>query len=301
MSGEKNIGRDAHGTARKNLSLWHREMALLEELAFLEAKGMAKSVIAKGADAELWRHEANELLGEESTAPSPAVHSARLHERIALCRTLAESTEKAPNDTPENVLQATSGSPRIAMLNSPIFGDALAVFAPIFPSAEPLFCRSFADVFEEVSNGRASFGILPLEDSAEGKLFRIYEQIERFELHIACTTDIRGDDGKTVRAALLYKNEPPHIPQRGERVLECLLFGDEGALADLLAVATAFGLALRRVDSIPLSYREDRFVQHLVFSEKNEGANGLQWYLALFMPRTTVTADYINIKAKELS
>ena len=302
MSNEKTKEHDiALHTAKKNLSLWHAEMALLEELAILSAASAAKSIIAQESDTEIRRHVANKLLGDEDTSSSCAVHSAKLQERIALCRTLAASADKGRDTPPKTVSQAMSKSPRIAMLNSPIFSKALAVFTPIFPSGESIFCRSFADIFEEVSSGRALFGILPLEDNAEGKLFRIYEQIERFELRIACTTDIHDDGGKTVRTALLYKNELPHIPQKGERVLECLLFGDEGALADLLIAATAFGLALRRVDSIPLSYREDRFVQHLVFIEKNKGARCLQTYLALFMPHTTITADYINIKAKELA
>ena len=72
-----------------------------------------------------------------------------------------------------------------------------------------------------------------------------------------------------------------------------------GALIELLIAATALGFALRRVDSLPLSYREDGFVQHVVLHGEQGDADALMTYLGLFMPHTTVTADYIHIKVRE--
>ena len=109
------------------------------------------------------------------------------------------------------------------------FEAAVTVFSTALPKAQALPCHSFVEILEEVAGGRASFGILPIEDSAQGRLFRIYEQCESFELHIACTTDIKDENGKTVRMALLYKGDTPPIQRPlGERTLECLLYGDEG-------------------------------------------------------------------------
>ncbi len=300
MHNENNIAQDALARARENLAVWHGEISLAEELALLQTTDIATRLVSGKGDVDRYRLEALALLGE-ALSPSPTLRAQQLSERIALCRALSKSadmgTVPAVHDRETTV--APQEPARIAMLNSPIFSAAADAFFPALPLGEPLFGRSFADVSDEVAAGRAVFGILPLEDTAEGKLFRIYEQIERFELHIAATTDVGGEDGKTVRMALLYKNEAPRLKEKGERVLELLPYGDAHETADLLTVATAFHLSLRRVDSMPLSYKEDGFVQHIVLRTEGGDVHGFLTYLALFMPRTTITADYINIKARE--
>ena len=296
MSVQENIRESARQTARENLAAWHGEIALAEELALLQTTSIAAQLATDTTDIDAYRLEAAELIGE-ALSTSRAVRAQQLSERIAFSRALAGAT--AQNEPKAASAATPQVLPRIAMLSSPIFTDAVVAFFPNTAIGEPIFAHSFADVSEEVATGRAAFGILPLEDSTEGKLFRIYEQIEHFELHIACVADIRGEEGKTVRMALVYKNEPPTLSDDGDRVLEILPYGDEHALGDLLTVAAAFGLSLRRVDSLPLSYREDGFMQHLVLRAEHGDMRGFFTYLGLFMPRTIITADYINIKTRD--
>ena len=292
---------DACDTAKGNLSAWHGDMRLLHDLSILQVEGVAEKFATNATDIESCRNLSVKLLDKE-LSPHPAERAQQLSERLTLCRRLA-ALPLALNEG-DNAMPDQQASPdemvSIAILNSPIFSTAIAAFSAVLPKAEPLLCRSFSDICEEVAAGRAAFGILPLEDSAEGKLFRLYEQIERFELHIACTADITELDGKRVRMALLYKNEPPNVTPCGERMLECLLYAEnECTLTDLITVAVAFDLSLRRVDSLPLSYREDDFVQHLVFRTVKNEIKGFLIYLSLFLPRVSITADYINIKAQE--
>ena len=288
---------DALDVIKDNLALWQGEIALLEELLTLQAKSAAHTVSHGALDPDALRGEALRLWGQEH-AHSPANRAAQLTQRLALCQELCQS--EGESEPPKKADTTPAEPARVAILGGPAFGAAVAVFSAVIPTAEPVHCHSFADILEEVASGRAPFGILPIEDSAQGKLFRIYEQCESYELHIACTTDIKDEAGKTVRMALLYKNEAPNASMtRGERTLECLLYGDEKALVELLTVATALGFTLRRVDSLPLSYREDGFVQHVVLCGEEGNTAALMTYLGLFMPHTTVTADYINIKARD--
>lgn len=293
----------AQDTVRDNLASWHSDMQLGGELSLLQIESVAEEMRKGATDIEGCRRMAQALLGKE-LSPSHAARAQQLTERFALCRRLSDLPLNAiDQDLPTPQAQPSLGEDcGIAILNSPIFSAAIACFSPAVPGAHPIVRRSFTDICAEVAAGRVRFGILPLEDTAEGKLFRLYEQIERYELHIACTADIREDGNKTVRMALLYKSEPPSKIPEGERVLECLLFGEnEHALTDLLTAANTFGLSLRRVDSQPLSYKEDSFVQHLVLCDRHGTVNAFLTYLALFMPRTAITADYINIKTRELS
>ena len=293
----------AQNTVRENLAAWHGDMQLGGELSLLQIEAIAEEMRRKAADVEGCRHMAQALLGGE-LSPSHTTRAQQLAERFALCRKLADLPFSiADQEQPSQKAQPShSEECSIAILSSPIFSAAVTAFSPAVPGAQPFVRHSFTEICEAVAAGRARFGILPLEDTAEGKLFRLYEQIERYELHIACTADIKEDGNKTVRMALLYKSEPPSIIPEGERVLECLLFGEsEHALTDLLTAACAFGLSLRRVDSQPLSYKEDSFVQHLVLPDRHGNVHAFLTYLSLFMPRTAITADYINIKTRELS
>ena len=284
---------NAHDVVRDNLALWQKEIALFEELLVLQAQSMAKTVPSGPQDPDATAEKASRLRGQDSH--SLAVNAAQISQRLALSRELRARPQSEP--------RAASIPPlaHVAMLGGPAFAAALADFSNVIPTPRPLFCHSFADIFEEVAGGGAPFGILPIEDSAQGRLFRIYEQCESYELHIACTTDIKDEGGKTVRMALLYKNDAPDTREElGERVLECLLYGDEGALIELLTAATSLGFTLRRVDSLPLSYREDGFVQHVVLHGARGDRDALFSYLEFFMPHTIVTADYIHIKAREV-
>ncbi len=293
----------ALAAVKENLLAWHGAMLKPHELALLQIEG----VINRFAKADLGdvtrdmgvlRLLANNLLSQEE-ASSPLLHTQRLCERIAFCRALhaawpALFAEEMQAPSVQNDIEDAHA---VAILNSPIFSTAITRFSVVLPDAKPLLCQSFTDICEEIAAGNAAFGILPLEDSVEGKLFRLYEQIEHFELHIACTADIPlQEDGKTVRAALLYKSKPPAIKPQGSRTLECLLYEEnEFSLSDLLMVAGVLGLSLRRIDSLPISYREDGFAKHLVLCADGDRVGQLAAYLALFMPRTVITADYINI------
>lgn len=291
----------AYDTAKGNLAAWHGDMRLLHDLSILQIESLAKEFAKNSTDIEGCRHLAAKLLDKE-LSHAHTERAQQLSERLTLCRELAAlPLTLTEGDNPPKDLQASPDEAvNVAILNSPIFSTAIAAFSTVLPNTEPLFCRSFTDICEEIATGRATFGILPLEDSAEGKLFRLYEQIERFELHIACTADITEPGGKTVRIALLYKNKHPSVTPCGERMLECLLYAEnECTLTDLITVASAFDLSLRRVDSLPLSYREDDFVQHLVFRTAKSEVKGFLIYLSLFLPRVSITADYINIKAQE--
>ena len=61
------------------------------------------------------------------------------------------------------------------------------------PDSQVLPCRSFEDVFAAVANGRASRGILPMENSVGGSIHRNYDLLVEHELPIVGEVELAVD------------------------------------------------------------------------------------------------------------
>lgn len=54
----------------------------------------------------------------------------------------------------------------------------------VFPSAHPLPCPTFEDVFAAVADGSAALGMIPIENSLAGRVSDVYHLLPRSELYI---------------------------------------------------------------------------------------------------------------------
>src|SRR4051812_9043112 len=61
------------------------------------------------------------------------------------------------------------------------------------PTATPVPCRSFEDVFKAVQDGSAHRGILPMENSIGGSIHRNYDLLVEHELPIVGELELRVD------------------------------------------------------------------------------------------------------------
>lgn len=287
-------------TVAANLALWQSDMNLTHELSLLQIKDALTRYLAlnpTGTDAASLRQFAAELC---TCDPHEGLlrDAQQLAQRLIFCKTLcALCPDFKSEETPVSTIAAPIQGAVIAQLSNPTFEEALTRFTPLVPNASPLLYHGFAEVLEAVSVGKAPFGMIPLEDSTEGKLFRFYEQIEQHELQIVATADIpTANKGGQVRVALLHKHALGFCDTAGKRMLECRLFEDRTtALPELLTIAAELELTLRRIDSIPVTYHDDGFCKHLVLEAKEKDPTVFLAYLALFMPRTAVTANYIHL------
>ena len=110
---------------------------------------------------------------------------------------------------------------------------------------------SFSDVCEEVYNGICEFGILPILHERDGKLFRFYSLLEKYELRIVCACDVPcvEQNGITVtRYALIRKALPPNNSHSATHI-ELLLPADGGELCDLLSAGQSCGIFPIRLDT----------------------------------------------------
>lgn len=291
--------REAVLAARENLATWRRELQPETALCRLQHAALARHA-AEAFHAGTWRDLGElrsflaPLSGAAEASLSPSEAAMGVEERLALA---AELLRLLPELFPEPAEPREPLAGPVAVLDNPFFAAAAERFAPLTENAPALTVPAFADVCEAVSRWDACFGILPLEDSADGKLLHVYEQLDRFELHVSHTTDVSHPDGsKTVRFALFSHAEPPAATVAGEGMLECSQFGENrGGLVELLSTALATGLSLRRIDAVPAPYGADGFFYRPIFRTAGGNVRLFEAYLACFMPRTTVTARYVHI------
>ena len=282
--------------ARKNLAVWQEEITTATSLGALQIKGAVRDFLdAQQAppDTAALRRLAEVLAGTEGQTAAQCSPEAAIAFIEAV---FAFDGGFSPDEPPSAGQSLQQGPVTVAYFDSAAFAEATARFSLLAGEVTPLPCQSFTAAAEEVANGKATFALLPIEDATQGRLTRFYEQIDRFELHAAAALDVFDAEGTQVRVALVGKSVLTLHQKASVRAVECLLFEESAqSLPLLLQVAAALGLSLRRIDSLPSSYRDGGFFKHLVL-EGGEGAcRRLRTYLALFMPRTSVTADYIII------
>ena len=59
--------------------------------------------------------------------------------------------------------------------------------------ASPEFYSPFKEVFKSIQEGRADFGIIPIENSSAGSVSEVYDLMLSYRFHIAAAVDISVD------------------------------------------------------------------------------------------------------------
>lgn len=60
----------------------------------------------------------------------------------------------------------------------------------IFPNAEPEFYSPFKEVFRAIQDGKADFGVVPIENSSAGSVTAVYDLMLKYRFYIAAAADI---------------------------------------------------------------------------------------------------------------
>jgi prephenate dehydratase len=130
---------------------------------------------------------------------------------------------------------------RIAFQGEPgAYSEAAALrFAA---KADVLPCRSFEDVFSAVTEGRATHGILPMENSIGGSIHRNYDLLVEHELPIVGEVELRVDHcllalpGTPMNAVRVVYSHPQALAQ-------CEDFLQQLAGVEIVAVYDTAGAA----------------------------------------------------------
>ena len=291
--------RDPFATAADNLTLWHEAAAENRELCLLQAEQLGRDS-AHRTPREI-RELARQLFTHFHGAQDAAARAALIGGQIAFLQGLLQNPPPLLGEGADGLLvyEAAPAAPRVVFLDSFFGREALHRFEALLPHARPVTAPSFTAVCEELASGRADFALLPLEDSREGRFLHLFEEIDRFELHVTHTCEVPyTQEGRTVLMGLLSRLYTPTQAVTGDQLLSCTLLQEEAhALSDLLLAAEYCRLTLRRVDTLPTSFDEDRVIHHLSFAVLQPRDELLfRTYLELFLPRACITERYLHLK-----
>ncbi len=151
---------------------------------------------------------------------------------------------------------------RIAYMPGAFADKAYLRLAAAIPGARAATFHSFIDACEEVRGGLCEYCILPLENTASGRLTAFSRLVLRYHLCAVAVCDLENGvaEGQITRFALLCRTpegtlSDPLIPLPTDResphYLELLHAVSDPTLGELLSAAAFCGLSLVRADTLP--------------------------------------------------
>ncbi|MBE6600074.1 MAG: hypothetical protein E7640_02550 [Ruminococcaceae bacterium] len=157
-------------------------------------------------------------------------------------------------------------------------------------SAQALNFGSFEEMCESIFSGECDFGILPTESSDNGKLLRFYSLMDRYDLKINAVLDEENSDSSaTTRYAIVSR----YIEYGKDRFGTPDLFefsvnpGDPQLLGKILYAADLCGMSLRRIDSLPVPYKDNEFLFCPVFDINGADIDAFLLYMYIDFPQYT--------------
>lgn len=258
-------------TAESEL-LRDRRQVQLEEIAVILQQLISDPELSPMADKEIVSDFIDSSLLHFTPDAKPG---GNVSDIIHLCRALVEKKTQILRSDTEEFLGPTEAvsdeaSEKIAYLQNKFSDEAFSKLTYRFRNPRAAYASSFTEVCEEVYNGFCEFCILPVESSGDGKLLRFYGLIEKFNLKIVSVCDVEQLDGSYTKYALLrHKFISFHLSKRlcGGHFAEFGLVLNEGVtLSDVLLAAEYCHMRLSRIDSVPLSYKNDAYRYDAVFA-----------------------------------
>lgn len=222
-------------------------------------------------------------------------------ERALLCIELRKKLPVSSEGWQEIFFPVGENSPdgasknRISYQRNHYTDEAFGRFWEALGGARVSYVSDFSAVCESVYNGSTEYGILPIESSEEGRLGNFARLIDRYDLKITATCDVRVGDGRITRFALLRRTPtvlptPSPRPRYFEGRCEMKEHLD---VQDLLEAARICGLKTERAD---LKRSEDGGKQtlHVTLSADKGDLPAFLLYLAMEVPSFHTVGYYAN-------
>ncbi len=283
--------------------LWERRSGALYDLAralmtfTADGAPFSPATLTDSSFLEAYRREtaAPPPAAGEDASLAPRASACSLLDRAALCRIFSSQIgidtdfeEQAPltrllgtllpseeEDEDEASFDEREGN-RVSYFRSSYSDSAYLRFSEVVPDLRADYASSFAAVCEDVYYDRADFCILPLENSTDGTLLGFRNMILRHGLKIVATVDVSSGESQSTRFALLKKRlialpfaeGKPQKGLRKQRFLRLSVQPDTLPVSSLLEAAEIFGLSLYKIDTVPVSYGEGRFVYDITLTKR---------------------------------
>ncbi len=222
-------------------------------------------------------------------------------ETLCLCRHIARySAVNRIEDVISWVLGDLSPIPagrdrKVAFLRNRQASRAFERFAKELGGVSAVYEDNFQNACEAVYTGHATYAIIPIYSTTDGRLNSFYRQLEKYDLNIVMTCEIESDDGENSTTFALIYRERIYMPTEKDTLYECkITFEDLSSLADIADAASYFGVTMESVEALPVLFSGRANAFAIVFGLKNADIGGFFCYLALEYPQTTAIGIYSN-------
>ncbi len=297
------------------------QQAALHECRLAHLRELARLLFCEFSDTQLFfldddflrRYREETRITALSVAQTPKEHAEdlrRQERRIAtedavyFCRALlayyrgahgAAALSPEAFCVPREAEQFPFETDRIAYLKNAFADLAYSKFSRILPDAVVSYCDDFNAVCEEVSLGRARYGILPLENSADGRLKSFHALLDRYDLKIVLLCEVPV--GQSVTQFALFGRRVAVLDcgrYRQSSFLELRLhLSRTEELSCVLSAASYYGLRLTRSSS---TEREQGAEFDLIFSLETADVSAFLCYLTLEFPQFEPIGLYTKLK-----
>lgn len=186
---------------------------------------------------------------------------------------------------------------RVAFLRNGQASRAFERFARYLGGVSAVYEDNFQNACESVYIGQATYAVIPISNTTDGRLNSFYRQLEKYELDIALTCEIDSDDGENATTFALVYKERLYLQVEGLPLYECkITFDDVRGIAELFDAAFFFGATVESVEALPLLFsgRERSF--SVIFGLQGVEPTEFFCYLALEYPQTTSLGIYTKIE-----
>ncbi len=184
---------------------------------------------------------------------------------------------------------------RIAYLKNVFADDAYNKFSRILPGAVVSYCDDFPGVCEEVTSGRARYGILPLENSTDGRLKSFHQLMQKNDLKIILMCDVPMGESMT-QFALLGRRvaELDCGRHRASSYFEFrITLSHTRTLSQILWASAYYGLRLLRSSCVEAAQGVEF---DLIFSQETADVSAFLCYLSLEHPGFNPVGLYTMLK-----
>lgn len=237
-----------------------------------------------------------ELFSASPELCAPIVRTISTRRRILLCMELAKLIPAFRSLWQEFFFPAEEPNRasfnRISYQKNSYTDAAYQRFAALLPEPRASYAHSFPSVCEDVYNGLSEYCILPLENSAEGRLNSFSRLIAEYDMKLAAVCGVQVGEGRVTSFALLRKTAVLlHTHGELPRCFEfsCQLSDYPGS-EDILTAARYCGLRLLRADISADGSSSTLF--HPVFSTQIGDLPTFLLYLAMEIPSANLIGLY---------
>lgn len=182
---------------------------------------------------------------------------------------------------------------KVAFLRNRQASRAFERFAKYLGGVSAVYEDNFQNACESVYTGQATYAIIPISSTSDGRLNSFYRQMEKYDLNIVMSCDIDSDDGENSTTFALVYRDRLYIETQGMPLYECKITFDRLTdIADIADAAAYFGATMESCEALPLMFSGRANAFDIVFGLENTDLGGFFTYLALEYPQTAAVGLY---------